>query len=117
MTTGSVGAKAEKQAETWLSRQGLKLKAKNYRGRGGEIDLIMQDGSTLVFIEVRFRSNSDRFGGALASIDQRKIQRIVKTSLGYLQQFKLDMPCRFDVVTVDAGNQIEWIKNAFEGAY
>lgn len=111
----ATGSQAEKAAKRWLMKQGLQFHEANYRTRGGEIDLIMKDGTSLVFVEVRYRSNSDRFGGAVASIDSRKVQRIVKTSLAYLQQHKLNVPCRFDVVTVDAENQINWIKNAFDG--
>lgn len=116
MTAIATGAKAEKRAKKWLTRKGLKFRQANFRTRGGEIDLIMEDGEVLVFVEVRYRSNSDQFGGAAGSIDHRKIKKIITTSLAYLQQQKLDVPCRFDVVTVDADDNIDWLQNAFEGA-
>jgi len=95
-----------------LRRQGLKPVAQNYRGRFGEIDLIMQDGATLVFIEVRLRRNAD-FGGAAASIDARKQQRIIRTAQQYLANLAQLPPCRFDAVLLD-DNGVQWLKNAFE---
>ena len=62
------GGEAEKQAAHWLTQQGLEVVARNFRCRQGEIDLIMQDGNTLVFTEVRWRSYRSH-GGALASVD------------------------------------------------
>ncbi|MDP1996955.1 MAG: YraN family protein, partial [Gallionella sp.] len=64
------GAQAEQHAARYLQQQGLKPVAQNYRSRFGEIDLIMQDGATLVFVEVRLRRSAN-FGGAAASIDAR----------------------------------------------
>jgi len=106
------GAQAEQQAAQYLRQQGLKPVAQNYRGRFGEIDLIMQDGATLVFIEVRLRRNAD-FGGAAASIDARKQQRIIRTAQQYLANLAQLPPCRFDAVLLD-DNGIQWLKNAFE---
>ena len=106
------GAQAEQQAAQYLRRQGLKPVAQNYRGRFGEIDLIMQDGATLVFIEVRLRRNAD-FGGAAASIDARKQQRIIRTAQQYLANLAQLPPCRFDAVLLD-DNGVQWLKNAFE---
>jgi putative endonuclease len=88
----------------------------NYRCRRGEIDLIMQDDEYLVFVEVRFRS-SQRYGGALASIGQRKKARLRTAATHYLQRFHPygDRPCRFDVVIPDPIHlsQCTWIPNAF----
>ena len=77
------GALAEQHAARYLQQQGLKPVAQNYRSRFGEIDLIMQDGATLVFVEVRLRRSAN-FGGAAASIDARKQQRIIRTAQQYL---------------------------------
>jgi len=109
------GAQAELWAAQHLQQQGLKPVAKNYRGRFGEIDLIMQDGASLVFIEVRLRRNAD-FGGAAASIDARKQQRIIRTAQQYLAGLAHIPPCRFDVVLMDdvQGHNVQWIKNAFD---
>ena len=109
------GAQAEQWAAQHLQQQGMKPVAQNYRGRFGEIDLIMQDGSSLVFIEVRLRRSAD-FGGAAASIDTRKQQRIIRTAQQYLAGLKHVPPCRFDVVLMDDphGHNVQWIRNAFD---
>jgi putative endonuclease len=106
------GARAERQAAQYLRQQGMEPVAQNYRGRFGEIDLIMRDGATLVFVEVRQRRNAN-FGGAAASIDTRKQQRIVRTAQQYLAGLAHIPPCRFDAVLMDGGS-VEWLKNAFE---
>jgi len=109
------GAQAEQWAAQYLLQHGLKPVAKNYRSRFGEIDLIMQDNETLVFIEVRLRRNAD-FGGAAASIDARKQQRIIGTAQQYLANLERTPPCRFDAVLMNdvLGNNVQWLKNAFE---
>ena len=73
------GALAEQLAAHYLQQQGLKLLQMNYSCRYGEIDLILQDGDTHVFAEVRLRSGST-FGGAAASIDARKQAKLVRTA-------------------------------------
>lgn len=112
------GQLAEQQASEYLNRQGLKLVESNYRCRSGEIDLIMQSDNTLVFVEVRFRSDSS-FGGAAASVDRHKQQKLLVAAQHYLQKHRaFNRPCRFDVVAVLPGKdgelKFEWIKNAFE---
>jgi putative endonuclease len=109
------GAQAEQWAAHYLQKQGLKLIEQNYRGRFGEIDLIMQDGATLVFIEVRLRRNAD-FGGAAASIDTHKQQRIIRTSQQYLCSLARIPACRFDAVLLGdtQGNNAQWLKNVFD---
>lgn len=111
----NAGAQAEQRAAQYLQRQGLKLVAQNYRSRFGEIDLIMQDGPTLVFIEVRLRRNAG-FGGAAASIDARKQQRIIRTAQQYLASLARTPLCRFDAVLMDDAtcHDAQWLKNAFE---
>lgn len=109
------GVQAEQWAAHYLQKQGLKLIEQNYRGRFGEIDLIMQDGATLVFVEVRLRRNTD-FGGAAASIDVHKQKRIISTSQQYLSGLAHTPACRFDAVLLgDAqGKNAQWLKNAFD---
>ena len=111
----SQGVLAEQWAAHYLQQQGLKLIEQNYRGRFGEIDLIMQDGSTLVFIEVRLRKNTD-FGGAAASIDDRKQRRLIRTSQLYLSSLAHVPACRFDAVLLEdaQGKNAQWLKNAFD---
>jgi putative endonuclease len=116
MKTGQL---SEKHAAIFLKRHGLKPLTKNYSCTMGEIDLIMQDQSTLVFVEVRTRHNPN-YGSALESVDFKKQQKLTKTALHYLQQKNLynRTDCRFDVVAVshpDKTPTFEWIKNAFEG--
>ncbi|MDT8363696.1 MAG: YraN family protein [Nitrosomonas sp.] len=106
------GRDAEKQAELFLSQHALRLIVRNYRCRFGEIDLIMQDGNTLVFIEVRMR-NSDRYGGAAASITVTKQAKIIQTAKHYISRQDYDMPCRFDAILISGNREIEWIQNAF----
>jgi len=107
------GSQAELLAAQFLQQHGLKLVESNFRCRFGEIDLILRDGETLVFAEVRQRSSSN-FGGAAASIDQHKQQRLILTAQHYLTGLSRIPPCRFDAVLLDAAENIEWVKNAFE---
>lgn len=112
------GKQAEEQALNFLQQYGLQPLEKNYRTARGEIDLIMLDDETIVFIEVRARSN-DVYMKPLESIDHRKTQRIIYASNHYLQRQKMsnDNSCRFDIVVLTGNNnrpKIEWIKNAFE---
>lgn len=107
------GARAEQLAAQFLQRQGLTLVQTNYHCRFGEIDLILRDKETLVFAEVRQRRNSD-FGGSAASIDARKQQKLILTAQHYLSSQPRLPPCRFDAVLLDAAENIEWVKNAFE---
>jgi len=111
------GAQAEQTAARFLQQQGLKLIQANYRCRFGEIDLILKEGDTLVFIEVRMRS-SKGFGGPAASIDARKQAKLIHTAQHYLASLTSTPPCRFDAVlmsTPDGASGIEWVKNAFDG--
>ncbi len=107
------GSDAEMQAAGYLMRQGLKILKRNYRCRGGEIDLVCQDGATLVFVEVRLRT-SLKYGGAAASITPAKQRRIVLAASHYLAGKPLPA-CRFDAVLHD-GENIDWIRNAFDAA-
>jgi putative endonuclease len=112
-----LGEKFEQQACRYLQKQGLMLKERNADFRVGEIDLVMQDGDTLVFVEVRFRAQQG-FGGAAASVDRRKQQKLIKAAQLYLLKHFANNPppCRFDVVAMEDSQQgpsINWIKNAF----
>ena len=102
------GVEAEQAAADYLAARGLRLVARNYRCRGGEIDLIMEDAGSLVFVEVRERARSD-FGGAAASITPSKQARIHLAAQHYLSRHGLDRPCRFDAVLVQGG-RMEWLR-------
>ncbi len=107
------GRAGEEIATRYLKRHGLKVAARNYRVRGGEIDLICEDGSMLVFVEVRLRSHGG-FGGAASSITHEKQRRLILAARHWLLQHG-DRNCRFDCIVMDAAEEmrIEWIKNAF----
>ena len=107
------GAQAEDLALHFLLGQGLKLKQRNYTCRLGEIDLILLDGATLVFVEVRMRS-SRSFGGAGESITARKRRRLIAAARHYLSQQIVTPACRFDAVLIERGSALEWIKDALD---
>jgi putative endonuclease len=106
------GKAAEDAAATYLQDKGLFILARNWRCRGGEIDLICQHGPALVFVEVRARSRSD-FGGASASITQAKRQRLIHAARHYLAGLGRTPPCRFDAVLIEAGH-LDWLQDAFQ---
>jgi putative endonuclease len=108
----AAGDRAEDAALAYLERQGLKLKTRNYRSRFGEIDLVLDDRGTLVFVEVRKRSNP-RFGSAAESITAGKQDKLVATARQYLAGLRRDVPCRFDAVLIDGAGSVEWIRDAF----
>ncbi len=98
----------------YLRTQGLRLVTRNWRCRWGEIDLIMQQDETLIFVEVRYRKNAD-FGGAVESITPKKQQKIRTTALHYMQTHKSNN-ARFDVIAITGDGpmqQFEWLQNAF----
>jgi putative endonuclease len=107
------GGAAEAAAAKYLAAQGLVLLQSNYRCRIGEIDLVLQDGPTTVFAEVRLRS-SRAYGSAAESIGPRKRSRIVAAARHYLAGGP-ERPCRFDVVLLERLDPlvIEWIRDAF----
>ena len=106
------GESAEGLAAAFLQGRGLKILARNYRCRLGEIDLVAESGQTLVFVEVRARKTED-FGGAAGSITPAKRRRIVATARHYLAGAG-DRPARFDVILVKGEPpQLEWIADAF----
>lgn len=107
------GAQAEDAALRFLLDRGLRLRERNYRCRLGEIDLILEHGDTLVFVEVRQR-RGNAFGGAGESITARKRAKLVVTARHYLSGRSRPPPCRFDAVLVDgSGTVTEWIRDAF----
>ncbi|MBD3653991.1 YraN family protein [Kangiella sp.] len=120
MRTRDRGDKVELFAESHLKKQGLQSVDKNFNSRYGEIDLIMLDKNTLVFVEVRFRANTS-FGSGAETVTLRKQSKIIKTAQLYLQANKKmqQRDCRFDVVSVTLAAQepiIEWHQNAFQAS-
>ncbi len=116
VSTVERGAWAEDLAYRHLLDQGLRLVTRNYRCRHGEIDLIMRDGPTIVFVEVRLRNRTD-FGSGAESVDARKQARVSSSAEHYLQRHAtLLADCRFDVVSIlQSGDtyRLDWIRNAF----
>lgn len=118
MNTLQDGFAAEQKALQFLQKNGLRKITQNFRSRFGEIDLVMQDIQSLVFVEVRLRRNL-LYGQGLETITRFKQQRLIQTAQIYLmrhKQFKC-FPCRFDVISEDASGKITWIKNAFQVQY
>lgn len=106
---------AEDLAARFLERQGLRVLARNYRCRGGEVDLICRERRVLVFVEVRLRRNAS-YGGAAASITGRKQGRVVLAAQHYLAMHALgEADCRFDCILLDGLSEaaIEWLRDAF----
>ncbi len=106
------GANAENDALRYLQAQGLTLKARNYRARHGELDLVMQDGDTLVCVEVKSRAHC-RFGNAADYVTATKQRRLRSAFTQYLMTQGLNPASanvRFDVISIDSGI-LNWLKN------
>jgi putative endonuclease len=110
--TQDQGRRWEQVALAHLQRNALVLVEANFRCKGGEIDLVMRDRDTLVFVEVRQRADR-KHGGAAASITPAKVRRLVRAAQYYLLRYPKTPPCRFDVVAFDGG-QLDWLRNVIE---
>ena len=107
------GVDAEAMAAAFLEKRGLKIVARNYQCRLGEIDLVARDGPTTVFVEVRKRASS-AFGGAAASITPAKRMKLLKAARHYISRLRTAPQCRFDALLIEGEPpRIEWIRNAF----
>jgi len=108
------GARAEDLCAEMLRSAGLRIVARNWRCRHGEIDLIAEDRGTLVFAEVRMRRNA-AFGGAAESVTVSKRRRLVAAARLFLAG-RREVACRFDVMLLEGadGGRIEWLRDAFE---
>lgn len=116
--TRARGLWAETVAQTFLQHQGLVLLAQNYRCKLGEIDLVMRERDTTVFVEVRYRRRDD-FGTGAETVARQKQRKLIATARYYLQTHASArrQPCRFDVVSISSTQDphaIDWIRNAFE---
>ena len=109
------GRGAEDQALLFLQGQGLKLIARNWRCKAGELDLVMRDADTVVVAEVRKRVRSD-YGTAAETVDRRKQLKLARATRLLLARRPdlAEAPLRFDVVTLDGAGRIEWLREAFE---
>jgi len=116
----------ENRALKYLRRQGLKLVTRNYLCASGEVDLIMRDGPTLVFVEVRFRAES-AWVSAAESVTPAKQRKVARAAAHFLQNNRKfgDWPCRFDVLAITQSDepgkkiqpQYDWIQAAFDASF
>lgn len=111
------GSDIEAAAQAHLARAGLRTLARNAAYRVGEVDLVMRDGPTVVFVEVRYRQHPD-FGDGAESITLAKRRRIVRAAQAFLSTHPglADAPCRFDVVHAhgpEGAPELHWIRDAF----
>lgn len=117
-TSHNTGKVTEAFAKQYLIDQGLVFIDSNVHCRQGEIDLIMQEGTTFIFVEVKYRKNS-HFGGAISAVSQAKQNKIKHCVAFFLHKANLNeynTPCRFDVIALDGDinqPQVTWLKNAF----
>lgn len=119
-STAPSGADAERMAERYLSDQGLKLLSRNFACRLGEIDLVMEDAGTTVFVEVRYRKTRS-YGLAVETVTPSKQRKLISTAEYYLLHNPQAQrkPARFDIIGImpsHDGLEYTWLKNAFEGS-
>lgn len=113
------GILAEKVAKDYLIKKGFTFIDQNFNCRVGELDLIMQDGQTLVFVEVRYRKSA-QFGGALLSVTPQKCKKILKSASFYMQKHgfnEYNTAYRIDIVAIEgdlSNPEINWLSNAIE---
>ncbi len=109
-----IGSRYESIAASYLEQQGYQICEQNYRTRTGEIDLIAVEKGTLVFVEVKYRTDLKK-GDPFSAVGKKKQIQICKTALIYLMEKKIatSQPCRFDVVGI-LGENVTLIRNAFE---
>lgn len=118
MKASESGARFEHAAQVRLEQAGLSVVERNWRNRYGELDLVMREGDTLVFVEVRYRRDP-RFGGGAASVGPAKRAKLTRAAQGFLQAHPrlAGLPCRFDVVAFDGDAETpscDWQRGAFE---
>ena len=108
------GVRGEETAERYLTEKGMRCLERRHREKTGEIDLIMEDGDTLVFVEVKARYSSPRPGQGLLAVTPAKQRRIAKTAALYLMKHgELRRPVRFDAVEINRDGVL-YIPNAFQ---
>ena len=110
------GAAIEQLAAQWLQEKGLTLVAQNHHVKGGELDIVMRDGSTLVFVEVKHRVTT-RYGHPLETITATKRQRLIRAAQLYIGKYGLTSPCRFDILAITGAPpnlEFHWEKAAFD---
>lgn len=104
-----IGAAGESAASFFLQQQGLQLITSNFYSRFGEIDLVMYDGDSYIFVEVKKRKSGINSG--VESITYAKQMKLVKTAQFFMMKLGREVNCRFDAVILDGDDKIEWLKN------
>ena len=117
MSSQLTGSRLEDCAVEFLQKAGITVLHRNFKCKFGEIDLIVRDNATLVFVEVRYRKNA-AYGDAAESVAFDKQQKIIHTAQFYLQtrNWASKLACRFDVIAMSKSEdapEINWIKDAF----
>jgi putative endonuclease len=116
----STGKRGEELAAAYLAEAGYRIVERNYRCLFGEIDIVAEEGETLVFVEVKSR-RSEAYGDPQLAVGHEKQKKISRIAMHYLEEKRLrHCPARFDVVAVKllpSGHKIELIRNAFELAF
>ena len=112
--TGTLGRRAEDAAYRYLLERGLQPVARNFRRRGGEIDIVMLDGGSLVFIEVRYRHDAS-FAPPALTVNAQKQRKLIRTAALFAAAHRSLSRCvmRFDVVAIERGDRVRWIRDAF----
>ena len=111
-----LGIEGEEAAVRFLKKKGYRIISRNYKSPAGEMDIIAEDGDTLVFVEVKTRTD-DSFGHPFEAVTHRKQEKLRKVALSYLKHSRREAPSRFDVLSIEmngAKHTIEHIKDAFE---
>ncbi len=113
-TSNHIGAEAEAAACAFLEARGLRLRTKNHSCHSGELDLVMSEGETIVFVEVRKRKHT-QYGNGIESVQPDKQARLMKAATHYLIEKELydRVYCRFDIISINQAGYITWIKDAF----
>ena len=115
-TARSRGAAIEQIAAQWLQQRGLKLVTSNHHVKGGELDLVMYDRDTLVFVEVKHRATT-RHGHPLEMVNTQKRRRLIRAATLYLARHDLACPCRFDILAITGrppALEFQWEQAAFD---
>ncbi len=108
-----IGNKGEDKAAKYLKKQGYKIIERNYNLPCGEVDIIAKKDKTLVFVEVKYRTNSDNFGGPVAAVNKAKQKRVINAALSYIKTKKPNYDgLMFDIIAISE-DKIEHIQNAF----
>lgn len=117
MTTADLGRRGEDAAEAFLRAKGMGCLARRFRIRRGEVDLVMEHGDLLVFVEVKTRLGSG-FGRGAESVGPEKRRRLARAAGAFLaKRESFERPCRFDVVEVERDRSGEWRFSHIEDAF